>query len=107
VLFCDLSTTGFARSHEVTELDGFIARAVQNDGLRRGRQVFKWRVDIEPIVLCQRLQNAEVMFVATIPPFDRATGQAQAWECHHSVMVENIGVPQSIAAGACAHRRVE
>ena len=89
------------------ELDFFQARAVQQDLLVGGGELFEGHFDVELVVFGQAFQHAEVKTVATVPALDGATGQAQRWKRHHAGHIENILVSQAITTRARAHRRVE
>jgi len=107
VLLADLFALRGPRLHDVAELDLLFARAVQDDLLHLGREVFERCLHIELVVLRQAFQHAEVKAVAPVPALDGAAGQAQAWKSDHPLGVEEFHRADAVAAGAGALRRVE
>ena len=100
--------TGFrTRLQHIAELDFFGARAKQHHLLHRFGQVFKRGFQIEAIVLGQALQHGEVISVALVPAFDRATLQADAWERHDTGRIKKRLLAQTFASRTSAQRRVE
>ncbi len=91
----------------VGELDRFLAGAVQQHLLGRGRQVLERRLDVEAIVARNALEHREGVGVAAVPSLDRARGHAEFGERHDAGRVEGRDLAQPVAGGAGTDRRVE
>ena len=99
--------SGATGLRDVAELDVLVARAKQEDLAHVARQVFKWRFDVELVVLGQAFQHAEIKAVAPVPALDGAAGQAQGRERHDARRVKELHRANAVAGGASAHGRVE
>ena len=91
----------------VDELDGLVARTVQQHLARRGGQLLERGLDVEAVMPGHALQQRVGVDVAPIPALDGTRGQAQRREGDHPLGVEHRDLAQPVAGRAGAHRRVE
>ncbi len=82
---------------QVAEGDLLAAAAVEDDLLQVLGELLEGRLDIEVVVLGQRLDELEVVGVAPVPAADRAAGQRQFAVGHHPVGVEILLHAQAVA----------
>jgi hypothetical protein len=81
--------------------------AVQYHFLRFRRQLAERALEIEAVMLRQRLQHLEVELVAPVPALDRAGGERQLGKGYDALRIEEAHRAQTVAARARAHRVVE
>src|SRR5207248_5982311 len=87
--------------------DRFTPRAVQDDALHALIERFPWLLDIEAVMLRERLQHGVIEMVAPVPAADRAARERQVRVGDDALRVEEFDRPEPVAARAGAHRVVE
>jgi hypothetical protein len=98
---------GPAALRGVLEGDGLLARPVEDDLLDALVEHFPGLLQIEAVVLAERLQHGEIKVIATVPAADGAARERQVRMRDDALGVEEIDRAQAVAARARAHRVVE
>ncbi len=92
---------------EVTELNDFITATIKHGVTDFLREFFKRRIDIESVMLCQRLDDLEIVCVAAIPSADRTAGQADMRAAHDPARIKKLAHTEAITLRTGAIRIVE
>src|ERR1700681_5065704 len=77
----------------IAESDLLLARAVEHDLLRALGQRLERRLDVEAVVLRERLQHREIELVAPVPAADGASREGEVRESDHALRVEERDLP--------------
>ncbi len=93
---------GLALAFGVAELDDLVAAAVEHDLLHLRRQLVPRCLDIEVVVLRERLDELEVVGVTPIPAADRAAGEREVGVRDHARGIEELLHAETVAGGAGA-----
>jgi hypothetical protein len=102
-----LAFRDLAAAFGIAELDLGAAAAVQHGVANLVRQFAPRSLDIELVMLRERLQHLEVVRVAPIPPAHGAARQREFVMRDHSRRIEELLMTQSIARAAGAGRTIE
>src|SRR5215470_7364083 len=92
---------------DVAKADLLVARAVENVVARCFGQVVPRRVDVELVVLRERLDQLEIVLIAPIPPAHRAGRERKLRIDDDTRRIEELRDAEAVAAGTRADRRVE
>ena len=92
---------------QVGEGDRIVAAAVEDELLDALGQPRERTLEVERRVLREAPEHLEVELVAPVPALDRAGRERELRKGDDALRVEEADRPQSVAAGARAHRAVE
>src|SRR5262245_39662740 len=97
-----LPNAGPARLDGVAECDLLRARAVEDELLDALVEHFPRLLDVEAVVLRQRLQHGEIEMVAPVPAADGAARERQVRMGDDALRIEELHGAEAIAARTCA-----